>query len=84
MWKKITFEEAIRYGEGKAILGCAQYAYINLADASGTVLHLDDGSRLAVVSRFTAKPYDVDDDCVDGETLPTVSPGSSEFFLWEE
>ena len=83
MWTKITFEEAIRYGEGKVILTRGYY-HISLADASGTVLHLDDGSRLAVVSRFTAKPYDVDDNCVDGETVPDVATGSPEFLLWEE
>jgi hypothetical protein len=84
MWTKITFLEAIRYGEGKGVLLKPQDAYINVADAKGFVLHMDDGSRLGAVSRFQAKPYDVDDDPVDGETEPIVWPLTPAFYVWEE
>jgi hypothetical protein len=84
MWTKMAFLEVIRYGDGKRVLRQDTDAYIPLAEAKGMVLHLDDGSRLAVVSRFQAKPYDVDDDCVDGETEPVVTPLPPEFYLWEE
>jgi hypothetical protein len=84
MWTRISFEDAVRYIEGKVVRLQLDEVYISLADAKGVVLNLDDFSRIAAVSRCTAKPYDVDDDCVDGETEPVVTPCSPEFYLWEE
>jgi hypothetical protein len=84
MWERINFVQAIRHGEGKAVLQLREEVYVSQADAPGVVADFDDGSRLAAVSRCMAKPYDVDDDPVDGETEPTVKPCSPEFYLWEE
>lgn len=84
MWKQVSPVTWIRAAEGKSIVRLDLEAYISLADAKGIALHLDDGSRLGVVSRFKGKPYDVDDDPVDGETEPIMWALPPEFYLWEE
>ena len=83
MWKQIEFAAAVRHGNRRMLLR-TYLAFIDRANAYGQVLQFDDETRLGAVSRYDGKPYDVDNNPVDGETEPTVAAMPPEFFLWEK